>query len=73
MQSKVLQHDPRVRLILSNSFSTQKFGFVQINVQKPIEQIIDYVERHVDSVPRERKQFFKSGKSDAHALTHSIK
>lgn len=73
MQSTVLQHDPRVRVILSDSFSADKFGFVQVNVRKPVEQIVDFVERKVETASRQRKRFFKSKDSDAFALTHSIK
>lgn len=73
VQGGVLQRDPRVRVVLSDSASSAKFGFVQIDVRSPVAKALRQIERSLPALAAQRRKFFRSGESSAEALSRAQK
>lgn len=73
MQDSVMMHDPNVKIIISKSKSLKKFGFIQIDMNMEIEEIIEYIQQNLNLMPDERKKFFESDNLLANQLSQTIK
>lgn len=61
----MLVYDPKVKILLSNYFSNDKFGFIEIDINANIKKIFEYLDIHLDKVHHSRKKFFHSSTASA--------
>ena len=72
MQKEVYKRDPKVKLILSDSNSIKKYGFIQVNAYEKTERTLDYILDNIQNCEDKRKEFFVSEDTNAEILNHKV-